>query len=90
MEKSQLLIRGSCSPIGQFQILVCSQQPLCHKAGQVDDWIHLQADLQDIEKATLLAFKYALDAPELLKGEDSRSAFVNFTEVVAAAHPIDR
>ena len=50
----------------------------------------MQADLQDIQKATVLAFKYALDAPELLKGEASRSAFINFTNAVAAAHPIDR
>ena len=52
--------------------------------------IFLQADSQDIEKATQLAFKYALESPELLKGSDSRAAFKSFLEVVAQAHPIER
>ena len=49
-----------------------------------------QADLQDLEKATTLAFKYALETPELLKGRESRQAFKDFTDVVAIAHPVER
>lgn len=50
----------------------------------------IQADYQDLEKATVLAFKYALETPELLKGLESREAFQNFTDLVALAHPVDR
>lgn len=49
-----------------------------------------QADPQDLEKATELAFKYALESSELLKGEESRQAFKDFLDLVAAAHPINR
>lgn len=46
-----------------------------------------QVEFQDLEKATVLAFRYALDSPELLKGVQSRQAFANFTSAVASAHP---
>ncbi len=47
-------------------------------------------DVVDLEKATVLAFKYALEGSELLKGAESRQAFLDFLGLVAAAHPIDR
>lgn len=50
----------------------------------------LQADPQDLDKATRLAFRYALGSPELLRGAGPRRAFVDFVALVAQAHPIDR
>ena len=49
-----------------------------------------QADPKDLEKATSLALKYALESTELLKGQESRQAFKDFVDLVAGAHPIDR
>ena len=37
----------------------------------------------------MLAFKYAQDSTELLKGLESRQAFKDFVDVIAAAHPAD-
>lgn len=47
-------------------------------------------DLQDVESATILAFKYMLDGSELLKGDASRHAFAHFVHLVSTNHPVER
>lgn len=46
-----------------------------------------QADLRDVESATVLAFQYIVSSPHLMKGVQSRQALKDFADLTASAHP---
>ena len=52
--------------------------------------LHVQMDVRDVEIATISTFKYMLDSSELLKGDASRHAFLNFVHIISISHPVDR
>ncbi len=50
----------------------------------------LQADLNDIESSTILAFRYIADIGSGLEGLEKRQALKDWVDLLAASHPLDR
>ena len=50
-----------------------------------------QADLNDVESSTILAFRHITDMGEGgLRGADKRRALADWLALLAASHPLDR
>ena len=53
-------------------------------------WLGAQADMHDVQLATVATFRHILEADELLQGLERRQALKDWVDLLAVSHPLDR
>lgn len=53
-------------------------------------WDGVQADMHDVQLATVGTFRHIFETDELLQGLERRQALKDWVDLLAASHPLDR